>query len=123
LWRAGINVAGVSGWANRGAGLYLNNFTIPRLGSPVDNPDEYDIATPYKHVNRINRPLMIMHGTNDANVAFHDSLVLIDHLLKAGKDFETVVYPGETHFFRRDYILRDAWRRVERFFDHHLKDK
>lgn len=123
LWRAGIDVAGVTEWANRGAGINLNSFTIPRLGSPLDNPEVYDVATPYKHVDRINKPLLIMHGTNDANVAFHDTLLLIDHLLKAGKDFETVVYPGETHFFRREYILTDAWRRVEKFFDHHLKDK
>ena len=123
LWRAGIDVAGVTEWANRGAGIYRNSFTLPRLGSPVDNPEVYDAATPYRHVDRINRPLLIMHGTNDTNVAFHDTLVLIDKLLKAGKDFETVVYPGETHFFRRDFVLRDAWRRVEKFFDYHLKQQ
>ena len=65
---------------------------------------------------------MIMHGTDDRNVTFHDSLILIDQLVKLGKDFETVIYPGEIHFFRRDIVLRDAWRRAEQFFDRHLKN-
>ena len=64
---------------------------------------------------------MVLHGTNDRNVAFRDSLRVIDVLLKLGKPFEMGVYPGEIHFFRRAHILRDAWRRAEAFFDRHLK--
>ena len=116
LWRAGINVAGVVDWATYGA-----NYTTPRLGTPVDNPEIYDISAPVKHMDRLERPLMVMHGTNDRNVAFHDSLRLIDVLVKLGKDFETVIYPGEIHFFRRAFVLRDAWKRAERFFDQHLR--
>ena len=63
----------------------------------------------------------MLHGTNDRNVAFRDSLRLIDVLVKENKDFEMGVYPGEIHFFRRAHILRDAWRRAESFFDRHLK--
>jgi hypothetical protein len=32
------------------------------------------------------------------------------------------IYPGEIHFFRRAYVLRDAWRRSEDFFDKYLLD-
>ncbi len=116
LWRCGINVAGVVDWATYGAG-----YTTPRLGTPVENPEIYDISAPVKHMDRLERPLMVMHGTNDTNVAFHDSLRLIDVLVKLGKDFETVIYPGEIHFFRRAFVLRDAWTRAERFFDEHLR--
>src|SRR5258708_5032138 len=55
------------------------------------------------------------------NVAFHDTLSLVDTLVKLGKPFEFSMYPGEPHFFRRAYVLRDAWRRAEEFFDRHLK--
>ena len=116
LWRAGINVAGVVDWATYGAG-----YTTPRLGTPVENPEIYDISAPVKHMDQLQRPLMIMHGTLDRNVAFHDSLRLIDVLVKLGKDFETAIYPGEIHFFRRAFVLRDAWKRAERFFDQHLR--
>lgn len=116
LWRCGIDVAGVVDWATYGAG-----YTTPRLGTPVDNPDIYRVSAPIYHMEKLVRPLMVLHGTNDRNVAFRDSLRLIDVLVKLDKDFEMGVYPGEIHFFRRAHILRDAWRRAEAFFDRHLK--
>jgi dipeptidyl-peptidase-4 len=121
LFRAGINVAGVVDWTYRGAGMTIAGYTIPRLGTPVENPEVYDVSNSIKHMDKLQRPLMIMHGTDDRNVAFHDSLRLIDVLVKLGKEFDTVVYPGEIHFFRRAIVLRDAWKRAERFFDQHLK--
>lgn len=116
LWRAGINVAGVVDWATYGA-----SYTTPRLGTPVENPEIYKVSAPILHMEKLARPLLVLHGTNDRNVAFRDSLRLIDVLLKLGKDFEMGVYPGEIHFFRRAHILRDTWRRAEAFFDKHLK--
>jgi dipeptidyl aminopeptidase/acylaminoacyl peptidase len=37
---------------------------------------------------------MVLHGTNDRNVACRDSLQLIVVLVKLDKDFEMSVYPG-----------------------------
>ena len=116
LFRCGINVAGVVDWATYGAG-----YTTPRLGTPVENPQIYRVSAPIYHLDKLARPLLVLHGTNDRNVAFRDSLRLWDQLLKLGKEFDMGVYPGEIHFFRRAHILRDAWRRAEAFFDRHLK--
>jgi dipeptidyl aminopeptidase/acylaminoacyl peptidase len=116
LWRAGVDVAGVVDWATYGAG-----YTTPRLGTPVENPEIYKISAPIYHMDKLQRPLLVLHGTNDRNVAFRDSLRVIDVLEKAGKSFEMGVYPGEIHFFRRAHVLRDAWHRIEDFFDRHLK--
>jgi dipeptidyl aminopeptidase/acylaminoacyl peptidase len=117
LWRAGVDVAGVVDWATYGAG-----YTTPRLGTPVQNPDIYDISAPIQHMDRLQRPLLVLHGTNDRNVSFADSLRLFDVLIKLGKRFESQIYPGEIHFFRRDIVLRDAWTRIEEFFDRTVKN-
>jgi dipeptidyl aminopeptidase/acylaminoacyl peptidase len=117
LWRAGVNVAGVVDWATYGSG-----YTTPRLGTPVQNPDIYKISAPILHMAKLARPLLILHGTNDRNVSFADSLRLFDVLIKLGKPFESQIYPGEIHFFRRDMVLRDAWRRIEEFFDRTVKN-
>jgi len=117
LWRAGVNVAGVVDWATYGAG-----YTTPRLGTPVQNPEIYKISAPILHMDKLERPLLILHGTNDRNVSFADSLRLFDVLIKLGKPFESQIYPGEIHFFRRDMVLRDAWRRIEEFFDRTVKN-
>ena len=117
LWRAGVNVAGVVDWATYGAG-----YTTSRLGTPVQNPDIYKSSAPIFHMEKLARPLLILHGTNDRNVSFADSLRLFDVLIKLGKPFESQIYPGEIHFFRRDMVLRDAWRRIEEFFDRTVKN-
>lgn len=116
LWRCGIDVAGVVDWATYGAG-----YTTPRLGTPVENPEIYRVSAPINFMQKLARPLLVLHGTNDRNVQFRDSLRVIDTLLKLDKPFEMGVYPGEIHFFRRAHVLRDAWRRTEAFFDMHLK--
>ena len=63
------------------------------------------------HVDQIQVSLLILHGTSDMNVPFIHSVLLMDHLLKAGKgDLVTfMVYPGEFHYRSQ---LRRA-RRVE----------
>jgi len=117
LWRAGIDVAGVVDWATYGAG-----YTTPRLGTPVDHPDIYEVSAPILHMDKLSRPLLVLHGTNDRNVSFADSLRLFDVLIKLGKSFESQIYPGEIHFFRRDIVLRDAWNRAEAFFERTVKN-
>jgi dipeptidyl aminopeptidase/acylaminoacyl peptidase len=118
LWRAGVDVAGVVDWATYGGGGYAT----PRIGTPVQNPEGYRVSAPILHMDKLARPLLVLHGTNDTNVSFVDSLRLFDVLLKMGKPFESQIYPGEIHFFRRDFILRDAWKRMEEFFDRQLKN-
>lgn len=117
LWRAGVNVAGVVDWATYGAG-----YTTPRLGTPVQNPEIYRVSAPILHMDKLERPLLVLHGTNDRNVSFADSLRLFDVLLKMGKPFESQIYPGEIHFFRRDHVLRDAWTRIDEFFGRTVKN-
>ncbi len=116
LFRAAIDVAGVTDWGPRPGG-----WTYARMGTPAAHPDEYFRSAPVKHMDKLVRPLLILHGTNDTNVAFHDTLSLVDTLTKLGKRFELAIYPGEPHFFRREHVLKDAWRRAEAFFDKHLK--
>ena len=71
-------------------------------------------------MDKLVRPLLILQGTNDTNVSFVDSLRLFDVLIKLDKPFESQIYPGEIHFFRRDITLRAAWKRIEDFFERNL---
>ena len=116
LFRCAIDVAGVGDWATHGP------WSIGRMGTPVSNPDGYYRSAPVKHLNKLERPLLILQGTNDTNVPFIQTITVIDTLEKLGKPFDMAIYPGEIHFFRRAYVLRDAWQRSEDFFDEYLKD-
>ena len=119
LFAAGVNVAGVGDfrlWFEDPGGTWV----VGRMGTPAENPEVYELGAPADRVDRIVRPLLMLHGTSDVNVSYFESINLADGLLRAGKDFELVTYPGEFHYFHRDHVLRDAWRRVHRFFDTHL---
>ena len=76
----------------------------------------------FSHLDKLQRPLLSLQGTNDTNVPFWETLKVIDNLVKLGKPFEMAIYPGEIHFFRRAHVLRDAWRRSEEFFDRYLME-
>ncbi|MEX2528229.1 MAG: prolyl oligopeptidase family serine peptidase [Gemmatimonadota bacterium] len=117
LFACGINVAGVGDWATWSTSGWITG----RMGTPAENPEIFHRLAPTKHMEHLVRPLLVLHGTADVNVAFRESLTLVDQLLKLGKDFDNVVYPGEAHFFRRYHVLRDAWTRAERFFDSCLR--
>jgi dipeptidyl aminopeptidase/acylaminoacyl peptidase len=117
LYAAAIDVAGVGDWETWTTGGAL----LGRLGStPVTDPDFYDRSAPVKHLDKIERPLMILQGTNDTNVPLWETLKVVDRLEKLGTPFDMAFYPGEIHFFRRAFVLRDAWRRSDAFFYQHL---
>ncbi len=120
LFKAAINVAGVidwSDWAKDPDGWWIQG----RMGNPDENKELYFRASPINFIDRIQTPLLILHGTADFNVPFYQSVRLIDNLLKQGKKFEFVMYPGEDHYFVWDYTWQDVFKRVEEFFDKNLK--
>jgi Tol biopolymer transport system component/dienelactone hydrolase len=117
LYAGAIDVAGVGDWETWTTGGTI----LGRLGStPVTDPDFYNRSAPVDHLDQIQSPLMILQGTNDTNVPLWETLKVVDRLEKLGKPFDMAFYPGEIHFFRRSFVLRDAWRRSDTFFYQHL---
>ena len=123
LFRAAVDVAGVVDYAMYYEDPYHGGWTASRIGTPEQNPKVYEGASPLSHVDRLERPLLVLHGTSDVNVPYLHSVRLIDELMKKGKGglVSFMTYPGEFHYFTREHVLRDAWHRVEEFFDANLK--
>jgi dipeptidyl aminopeptidase/acylaminoacyl peptidase len=123
LFRAGVDVAGVVDYAMYYSDPYHGDWTASRIGTPEQNPQIYANASPISHIGRLERPLLVLHGTADVNVPFLESVRLVDEALKKGKgDLITfMMYPGEFHYFSREHVLRDAWHRVDDFFDANLR--
>jgi len=115
LFNCAIDVAGVGDWET------YNQGTSTRLGANASaDPALWDRSAPGRHLDKLERPLLILQGTADVNVPFWETLKIVDSLEKLGKPFDLMIYPGEPHWFRRSYVLRDAWRRSEAFFNMHL---
>ena len=123
LFRAGVDVAGVVDYAMYYSDPYHGDWTASRIGTPEQNPEVYKNASPISHIDRLERPLLVLHGTSDVNVPFLESVWLIDEALKKNKGdlVDFMIYPGEFHYFSREHVLRDAWHRVDEFFDLNLR--
>jgi dipeptidyl aminopeptidase/acylaminoacyl peptidase len=120
LFRCAIDVAGVSDWAKQGQ-TSGGGWTIGRLGWPSENADVYHRTASINFMDKLERPLLILHATADTNVPIRHTFDLVDELVKLQKDYELDIYPGDIHFFRKNHVLRAAWKRSEEFFDRQLK--
>lgn len=115
----GVAMRAVTSWEN----YFHHNpwYTEPRLGKPADHPDAYRISSPLTYADSLNKPLLIVHGMVDDNVFFQDAVQLIDKLEHAGKKFELMIYPSESHAFTQPESWYDEYTRIEEFFNRNLR--
>ena len=98
-------------------------YTAQRLGFPDKNPEAYKRSSPISYADKLERPLLILHGMSDDNVHVQDSVQLIEKLIRLGKTkyFEAMLYPSENHGFVRSESWADEYERILAFFERHLK--
>lgn len=90
-----------------------------RRGSPSkpDGSDSYANQDVQSLARNLKGKLLLAYGELDDNVPPNLSLVLMDALVKANKDFELIVMPYGNHGFLADpYFVRRRWD----FFVRHL---
>jgi dipeptidyl aminopeptidase/acylaminoacyl peptidase len=123
LYRAGIDVAGVVDFHMWYEDPYHSGWLISRIGTPEQYPQVYARTAPINQIDRLARPLLILHGTADINVPFIETVNLLDQVFrkKKGNLVDFMMYPGEFHYFDRTPVLRDAWRREANFFDTYVR--
>ncbi len=70
--------------------------------------------------DKLNGKLLIVHGLTDDNVHAQNTLLYIDALVKAGKQFEMQLYPDDNHFLRRRANYEHLHRRLMLFLNENL---
>ncbi|MFC6785046.1 S9 family peptidase [Halobaculum halobium] len=91
------------------------------LGDVATDLDNYREASPIRHVEDIEDPLLVLHGEDDARVPISQSEQLCDELETHGKRFEFRRYDGEPHGFGRRENVVDAYTRVADLFAKYLR--
>ena len=114
VFAAGVDFHGVHDWSQRVAGLPLQ-FTnqeqnrVARESSPIASVDKWK------------SPVLLIHGDDDRNVEFAQTVNLVRRLRTNNVYFEELIYPDEIH----DFLLHKDWLRAYHasadFFDKHLK--
>ncbi len=93
------------------------------LGLRVEDPDWTRVASPVAHAAHATAPVLLIHGTADALVSWHESERMHAALEAAGKSSELLLLEGAPHAFQVDW-RGDANRRanaaMDAFLDRHL---
>jgi dipeptidyl aminopeptidase/acylaminoacyl peptidase len=66
-------------------------------------------------------PDLLIHGVDDRNVEFSQTVNLVRRLQAHGDYFEELIYPDEIHDFLRHQDWVRAGHAGANFFDKHLK--
>jgi dipeptidyl aminopeptidase/acylaminoacyl peptidase len=115
LFAAGVDIHGVHDW-NVGIRTFRPDFDPePEIAR------RNFLASPLAYVDGWRSPVLLIHGDDDRNVSFSETVTLAEQLRRRGVEIETLVLPDEVHGFLR----HDSWLRVfeaaAEFFDRRLK--
>ncbi|MBS1754709.1 MAG: S9 family peptidase [Ferruginibacter sp.] len=92
LFKTGIAIAAV---ANQ---LFYDNIYQERyMGLPQENREDFINGSPVTYAKNLKGNLLYIHGTGDDNVHFSNAEVLVNELIKYGKQFQYMPYPNRSH--------------------------
>jgi dipeptidyl aminopeptidase/acylaminoacyl peptidase len=76
-----------------------------------DGTSNYDDQANQNLAKNLKGHLMLMHGTMDDNVPPYNTLLVVNELIKANKDFDLLLLPNQRHGYGVDtfYVTRRRW--------------
>lgn len=119
IFAAGVDIHGVHDWTAERARILLE----PRYEKAPDVQQALDIAWKSSPVNSISdwkSPVLLIHGDDDRNVRFSQTVDLAQRLEKAGVKFEELIIPDDTHHFMRHTNWVKVNAATAAFFDKHF---
>ncbi len=115
VFSVGVAGAPVADWAD-----YDTHYTERYAGHPETDAESYRVSNVLTYADRLERPLLIIHGTADDNVYFVHGLKIANALFAAGKDFDFLPLSNQTHMVTRPEFVIPLWTRVVNYFEEHL---
>ena len=101
LFAAGVDFHGVHDWNN-----VIRNF-VPAY-DPAKQAAAAKLAfesSPLASVSTWRSPVLLIHGDDDRNVPFNETVLLVEALRKQKVYFEQLIFPNEIH----DFLLYRDW--------------
>ena len=124
IFAAAVSHAGISNVTSYwGEGYWGYSYNaVAAAGSwPWQNPDLFAQGSLF-NADKINTPLLLLHGTADTNVPIGESIQLFNALKILGKTVEFIEVEGENHFIA-DYPKRILWHNtIMAWFARFLQD-
>jgi dipeptidyl aminopeptidase/acylaminoacyl peptidase len=89
-------------WAEKWQGL---------LQKKADGTSNYDRQANQNYARNLKGHLLLAHGTMDNNVPPYNTLLVVNELIKANKDFDLLLLPNQAHGYgsASSYMMRRRW--------------
>jgi dipeptidyl-peptidase 4 len=105
---------GISESGNHDNREYEDDWGERYQGLLVKNPDgtsNYDDQANQTLAKNLKGHLLLAHGTMDDNVPPYNTLLVVDALIKANKDFDLLLLPNQHHGYGAEslYMTRRRW--------------
>jgi dipeptidyl aminopeptidase/acylaminoacyl peptidase len=116
LFAAGVDFHGVHDW-NVGVATFVPSY------NPLENPERTRTAfnaSPMSSVDGWRSPVLVIHGDDDRNVRFVETVTLVQALRERNVEVEQLVFPDEIHGFLRWDRWVEAFRASAEFLDRRL---
>ncbi|MBX2897700.1 MAG: DPP IV N-terminal domain-containing protein [Cyclobacteriaceae bacterium] len=92
IYKTGIAVAAVANQLT-----YDNLYQERYMGLPQENLQDFINGSPITYAKNLQGNLLYIHGTGDDNVHYSNAEMLVNELIKHGKQFQFMAYPNRTH--------------------------
>jgi len=80
------------------------------LETYADGTTNYDNQANQLVAENLEGKLLLAHGTMDSNVPPSNTMVVVDALIAANKDFDLILFPNRRHGFGNEpYMMRRRW--------------
>jgi dipeptidyl-peptidase-4 len=105
LHRPDVFHAAVAGAVPADFRLYDTHWRERYMGHPDVRPESYERCSLVAHAHKLTRPLMLVHGMADDNVAPAHMLRFSAALLAAGRPHTVLPLPGATHLVTQEGVI------------------
>ncbi len=92
VFKMAIAVAPVTNWR-----FYDSVYTERYMQTPQENASGYDENSPINHVNKLKGSYLLIHGSADDNVHLQNTMLMVEALIQANKQFDWAIYPDKNH--------------------------
>lgn len=117
LFAVGVDIHGVHDW-NTTERNFIPSYDANRR---VEWAKTAFQSSPMNFVNTWKSPVLLIHGDDDRNVPFTETVILAEALRKNNVYFEQLVFPDEVHSFLLHKNWLSAYKASAAFFDKFLK--
>ncbi len=99
LWAAGVDLVGIANFVTflENTGPWRRHLREAEYGSLAKDREFLEGISPINHVERINAPLLVIHGANDPRVPIGETEQMVSRLRSLGRTVEFLRLEDEGH--------------------------